>query len=123
VIGLLGFLMPKCSTCGGETDYGAEKGDRLICDIISTFPMKRILTGFLVVFGVCLLSAPGALAGEEGFRYGRDPKIEQVRPEKPVRIKLKRGAKGDYTWELSGDDVDAMIEADRKLREYLKDGK
>ncbi len=44
--------------------------------------------------------------------------IQKVKPEKPVKIKLKRNADGEYSWELNGDNAERVIEADRKLKRY-----
>jgi hypothetical protein len=66
-----------------------------------------------------LFSASPADAGER-FKFGTDPEIKHIRPEKPVRVKVKRNAKGTYSWDITGDNVDEVIEADRKLREYMK---
>ncbi len=51
--------------------------------------------------------------------FSQAPGIREIRPRKPVRIKLKRSAGGGYSWELTGDNADKIIEADRKLRRYL----
>lgn len=59
------------------------------------------------------------LAGNEAFAVKKQPELQQIRPKKPVRIKLKRSAKDEYTWELAGDDVDELIRTDRKLRKQL----
>lgn len=67
-----------------------------------------------------LLSTPSMGEEKGGFQFDTEPAIEQIRPEKPVRIKLRRLSGGKYTWELLGYDADQVIEADRKLREYLK---
>ena len=48
------------------------------------------------------------------------PQIQEVKPEKPPKIKLKRDSKESYSWEISGDSVDEIIEADKKLRKDLK---
>jgi hypothetical protein len=48
------------------------------------------------------------------------PEIKEIKPEKPVRIKLKRNAGGSYSWEVNGDDADKVLAADKKLRESLK---
>jgi len=48
------------------------------------------------------------------------PEIQEVKPEKPVKIKLKRNAKDDYSWEISGDGVDEIIRVDKRLRNDLK---
>ncbi|MFN3739305.1 MAG: hypothetical protein ACK4TF_01365 [Thermodesulfovibrionales bacterium] len=50
------------------------------------------------------------------LRIEKIPEIQQVRPERPVRIKLKRDAQGRYSWELSGDNPDEIIRIDKRLR-------
>ncbi len=42
-----------------------------------------------------------------------------IKPKKPVKIKLKRSAKGEYSWDLSGSDVDKIIKVDKRLRESI----
>jgi hypothetical protein len=54
------------------------------------------------------------------FQFKKQPEIQQVKPKKPVKIKLKRSAEGKYTWELTGDDVDEIVNTDRRLRKQLK---
>jgi len=56
----------------------------------------------------------------KGFQFERQPEIERVKPEKPVRIKLRRLAEGRYTWELTGDDVNEIVRTDKQLRKLLK---
>ncbi len=51
------------------------------------------------------------------------PQIQEVKPEKPLKIKLKRSAKDDYSWEISGDDVNEIIKADKMLRKALSSEK
>ena len=58
-------------------------------------------------------------AEKEAFKFKKQPELQQIRPKKPVRIKLKRTAKDDYSWELTGDDVDEIIKTDRRLRSML----
>lgn len=57
---------------------------------------------------------------KQGFQFGKNQEIKQVKPKKPVRIKLHRNAKGEYSWELTGDNVDEVFQADRRLRKLLK---
>ncbi|GBE03647.1 MAG TPA: hypothetical protein ENH45_05245 [Nitrospirae bacterium] len=59
--------------------------------------------------------------GSEKAVFKQQPEITEIRPQKPAKIKLKRGTTGQYSWDLSGDDADKILEADRKLREGLKD--
>jgi len=48
------------------------------------------------------------------------PEIREIKPQRSVKIKLKRGTKDDHSWEISGDDVDEIIRVDKKLRKDLK---
>ncbi len=54
------------------------------------------------------------------FQVKKQPEIQQVKPKKPAKIKLRRSAEDKYTWEITGDDVDEIIRADRRLRKLLK---
>jgi len=54
------------------------------------------------------------------FQHGKNPDIQQIKPKKPVKIKLKRSAKGEYSWDLAGDSVDDIIKADKRLRKMLE---
>jgi hypothetical protein len=55
----------------------------------------------------------------KNIQIKKQPEIQQIKPKKPVKIKLKRTAEGKYTWELSGDDVNEIVRADRKLRKLV----
>lgn len=55
----------------------------------------------------------------KNFQLKKQPEIQQVKPKKPVKIKLKRLAEGKYTWELTGDDVNEVVKTDRRLRKLL----
>ncbi len=57
--------------------------------------------------------------GESVFK--KVPELVEIKPDRPVKIKLKRSAKGDYSWELSGDDADKILREERKLKESLRD--
>ena len=59
--------------------------------------------------------------GRKETTVQQQPEIIEIRPQRPVKIKLKRGTTGQYSWDLSGDDTDRVLEADRKLREGLKE--
>ncbi len=52
--------------------------------------------------------------------FGQAPEIEDIKPQKPVRIKLKRNADGNYTWELTGDDVEKILQSDKKIKDTLE---
>lgn len=57
---------------------------------------------------------------KKDFQFKKQPEIQQIKPKKPVRIKLRRSADDRYTWEITGDDVDEIIRTDRKIRRMLK---
>ena len=54
------------------------------------------------------------------FQVKKQPEIQQVKPKKPVKIKIRRSAEDKYTWEITGDDADEIVRADRRLRKLLK---
>jgi len=58
-------------------------------------------------------------ADNKDLQIRKQPEIQQVKPKKPVHIKLKRTAEGKYTWDLTGDDVDEIVRADKRLKKQL----
>jgi hypothetical protein len=83
---------------------------------------KRIFLFVALSISILLLLIFSPIFSEEGrdFQFKKQPEIQQVKPKKPVRIKLKRLAEGKYTWDLTGDDVDEIIRTDTRLRKLLK---
>jgi hypothetical protein len=79
--------------------------------------LAGIALGFFL--GLFLWGSVGA-AEKTDFQFKKQPEIQQVRPQKPVKIKLHRNAKGEYSWDLNGDNVDEIVNTDRKLRKLLK---
>ena len=74
----------------------------------------------IVVIGVMLFVSFSSIAAEKAdFQVKKQPEIQQVKPQKPVKIKLHRTANGEYTWDLTGDSVDEIVRADKKLRKLL----
>lgn len=57
---------------------------------------------------------------EKGFKFRKDPEISRIIPERPVQIKLKRMRDGNYSWDISGDSPEKVIEADEKLKRYVE---
>ncbi len=53
--------------------------------------------------------------------FTQEPEIRDIRPNKPVKIKLKRNVTGSYSWELRGDDAEKLLETDGKLRRVLEE--
>jgi len=82
---------------------------------------KRIFL-ILVFLSLSLIFILGTVFSEDtkNYQVKKQPEIQQVKPKKPVRIKLKRSSDDKCTWEITGDDVDEIVRADRKLRRLLK---
>lgn len=81
--------------------------------------MQRDIRLIIVLVSLLIFVAP-AFSADEGFKFYRSPEIKQQQIQKPVRIKLKRLESGKYTWELTSDNAEDIIEADKKLREYIQ---
>ncbi len=73
----------------------------------------RLIIAFLF-FGIS-----SAFAAQETFSVKKQPELQQIKPKKPDKIRLKRTAKDDYSWELSGDDADDTVRTDQRLRKLL----
>ena len=84
--------------------------------------MKKRIFLILVYLSLSLIFILGTVFSEDtkNYQFKKQPEIQQVKPKKPVRIKLKRSSDDKYTWEITGDDVDEIVRADRKLRRLLK---
>lgn len=63
--------------------------------------------------------SPVFAADNKALQIKKQPEIQQIKPRKPVKIRLKRSAEGKYTWDLTGDDVDEVVRADKRLRRLL----
>ena len=82
--------------------------------------MKKLFftfTGILVSLHLTLI--PVFSADNKPLQIKKQPEIQQIRPKKPVKIKLKRTGEGKYTWDLTGDDLDEIVKADKRLRKLL----
>ncbi len=77
------------------------------------------LPGIFLILFFTLMSCSDAKSKQEAV-FKQLPEIQEIKPEKPVKIKLKRNAKDDYSWEISGDDVNEIVKTDRGLRKGLK---
>jgi len=79
----------------------------------------RRATVFLIGIVLLFMASAAYPAEKEGFQFKKQAELQQIKPKKPVKIKLKRTAKDDYSWELSGEDADEIVKADKKLRKML----
>ncbi|MDI6890692.1 MAG: hypothetical protein QMC83_07120 [Thermodesulfovibrionales bacterium] len=75
----------------------------------------------IIVLSISLIIFSSVFSEDaKDFQFKKQPEIQQVKPKKPVKIKLRRSAEDKYTWEITGDDVDEIVRTDRRLRRLLK---
>ena len=74
-----------------------------------------LLIGFVTGISACSRSD----SGRQETVFKQVPEIAEIKPGSSVKIKLKRSGEGDYSWELSGDDAEKVLLADKKLKESL----
>ncbi len=83
--------------------------------------MKKIFIRACITISVIVFLSGNSISVENRpVQIKKQPQIQQIKPKKPVKIKLKRSAEGKYTWELSGDDVDEIVKADKRLKKLLE---
>jgi predicted secreted protein len=87
--------------------------------------MRSINLKFLFLFLISIILIFSQIKESEAeqkqtFQFSKDQQIQQMKPKKPVRIKLHRNAKGEYSWDITGDNVDEVVSADKRLRKLLK---
>jgi len=76
-------------------------------------------TAIIITFLFPLYSCTGHGHDPDERIFKQIPELQDIKRHKPVKIKLKRNAQGEYSWDLSGSEPDQIIEADKKLRESL----
>jgi hypothetical protein len=78
---------------------------------------------FLRIFfvSICLsfIFGTSIAADIKNLQVKKQSEIQQVKPRKPVKIRLKRSSEGKYTWDLAGDDADEVVRTDRRLKKLL----
>jgi hypothetical protein len=84
---------------------------------------KSIVSIFIISLSVLFIFSVGLSADNKAdsknLQIKKQPELQQIKPKKPVKIKLKRTADGKYTWDLTGDDVDEIVRADKRLKKQL----
>ena len=82
--------------------------------------MKRSFVILLIIsFSLFFHSVPVFAGDNKPVQIKKQTELQQVKPRKPVKIKLKHSPDGRYTWDLTGDDVDEIVRADKRLRKLL----
>ena len=75
---------------------------------------------FVFIILTALSACTDEASKQESAVFKQIPEIQEVKIEKPVKVKLKRNGKEDYSWEIQGDVVEEIVAADKKLRMGLK---
>jgi hypothetical protein len=83
--------------------------------------LKKIFL-LLIILSISLIFIFSSVFSEDtkNFQVKKQPEIQQIKPKKPVKIKLRRSAEDKYTWEITGDDADEIVRADKRLKKLLK---
>jgi predicted secreted protein len=86
------------------------------------FRFSNLLFLLLTFIVFTLISCSGGSQGNKNEPVFKEiPELVAIKPEQPVKIKLKRNASGSYSWEVQGGNTEKIIEADRKLRESIRE--
>jgi hypothetical protein len=83
--------------------------------------MKKFfgLSFAVLLISVTLVLSPAFSEEKKNLQVKKQPEIQQVKPRKPVKIRLKRTGEGKYSWDLTGDDADEMVRTDKRLKKLL----
>ena len=79
----------------------------------------RYLYITIIALSLCFFLPSAYAAEKDNFQFKKQIELQQIKPKKPVKIKLRRSAKDEYTWELTGDDADEILKTDKRLRKML----
>ncbi|HDZ62459.1 MAG TPA: hypothetical protein ENH40_04875 [Nitrospirae bacterium] len=84
-----------------------------------------IIKRLFIVFALAVLIVPIYSCTDTGVKeqtavFKTVPEVQEIKPRKHVKIKLKRNAKGNYSWDISGDDIDEILKNDDVLKKSLK---
>jgi hypothetical protein len=73
----------------------------------------------MVAVYIFLIAGPSSAVDIKTLQVKKQAEIQQVKPKKPVTIKLKRSSEGKYTWDLAGDNADEIVRTDKRLKKLL----
>lgn len=86
--------------------------------------LKTLITSIIILLLITTIHIPAFSSDKKeppkASGFSKDSQLQQIKPKKPLRIKLHRNAKGEYTWDITGDNPDEIIKADNRLRRLLK---
>jgi len=87
---------------------------------------KKLIVVMIVFLSVsfifpCAFASEKAVAqSQQNMSFVKNKDVQAVKPKKPVSIKLRRNANGQYSWDISGHNADDVFRADSRLRKLLK---
>jgi len=82
--------------------------------------IPRVLLILLLIILNASACAKNKADKEQPVVLKQVPEIQEIKPQKTVKIKLRHNANGGYSWDLSGDDADEIIKTNKKLKEAFK---
>ncbi len=75
---------------------------------------------FVIILSAFILVSCDNDSGQKNeFEFKKDKEIKAILPKKPVKIKVKRGYNGRYSWELTGDDVNEIAKINKTLEKEM----
>ena len=80
---------------------------------------KNLIVLLSIIISIFLIFSIVFSLEQKPPQIKKQPEIQRVKPKKPVRIKVKRSVKGKYSWDITGEDVDEIAKADKRLKKLL----
>ena len=71
----------------------------------------RCLCIMIVAMSLCFFLSSAYAA--DNFQFKKQPELQHIKQKKTFKIKLRRSAKDEYTWELTGDDADEILKTEK----------
>ncbi|MCS7216022.1 MAG: hypothetical protein NZ826_07765 [Thermodesulfovibrio sp.] len=82
--------------------------------------MKKILV-LIMIFFFSFIYYPNLAFSQSQIQVSKDKVLQYAKPKKPLKIKLHRNKNGEYSWDITGENVEEIIKADKRLRQFLKE--
>ncbi|MEN2995080.1 MAG: hypothetical protein ABDH19_07025 [Thermodesulfovibrio sp.] len=84
--------------------------------------MKKIIVSLTILFfSLTFLPTFAFSQSQNQIQVSKDRVLQYAKPKKPLKIKLHRNKNGEYSWDITGENVEEIIKADKRLRQFLKE--
>lgn len=83
--------------------------------------MKKLFVVFFLFLTLVLFTDNSFSQTQTPIQVTKDKTLQYAKPKKPIKIKLHRDKKGEYSWDITGESVEEVIKADRRLRQLFKE--